>query len=151
MLREALRIRLREVLREDMGGVYGVQSFGGISRRPTEERAFTVFFGCDPANVAKLKKAVFDEIAAIQKKGVDAAIVDKIKHQRVRQHETELKENGFWARELGRAYTYGDDPREILTFQKWVDAVTSDRIKAAAKRYTSTKQYFSAVLEPASK
>ena len=64
---KSLRIRLREVLREDMGGVYGVSAAGSISRRPRQSTRFTVSFGCAPDNVDKLKKAVFDEVAAIKR------------------------------------------------------------------------------------
>jgi hypothetical protein len=63
MLGEVLQIRLREVLREDMGGVYGVGASGDISRRPRQRFQFTVSFGCDPQNVDKLEKAVRDVMA----------------------------------------------------------------------------------------
>src|SRR5207249_4252628 len=66
MLNEVLRIRLREVLREDMGGVYGVGANGGISRRPRQEYTFSVSFGCAPENIDKLEKAVWSEIETIQ-------------------------------------------------------------------------------------
>src|SRR6185436_3324489 len=51
ILQTLLTIRLREVLREDMSGVYGVQVWANVSRRPRQERDFGVFFGCDPTNV----------------------------------------------------------------------------------------------------
>src|SRR6185295_3175401 len=79
MLSEALRMRLRQVLREDMGGVYGVQAGGGISRRPRPQYKFNVSFNCAPENVEKLKQAVFDEIKSIQSKGVDDDTILKIK------------------------------------------------------------------------
>jgi zinc protease len=46
-----LRIRLREVLREDKGATYGVGVFGGVAREPREEFNFDVSFGCAPDNV----------------------------------------------------------------------------------------------------
>ena len=96
-------MRLRQTLREDLGGVYGVSVGGGITRRPRQEYKLTVSFGCAPENVEKLKKAVFDEIKAVQEKGTDAEMLAKIKETRRRSHETELKDNGFWLRELERA------------------------------------------------
>ena len=78
----------------------GVRRF--IQRRPTAVRLFTIAFGCAPENVDKLEKAVFDEIAAIQKKGIGQDYIDKIKELRRRAHETELKENGYWLHELER-------------------------------------------------
>ncbi|MBX3229292.1 MAG: insulinase family protein [Labilithrix sp.] len=148
MLGEALRIRLREVLREDMGGVYGVGANGGIARRPRAEYSFNVSFGCSPENVDKLEKAVFDEIQSVQAQGVSDLYVTKIKEMRKRAHETDLKENSFWLRELERAYVYGDDPKQIQDISAMTEKVTSDRIKAAAKKYLSKTQYILGELKP---
>ncbi|MBI3201882.1 MAG: insulinase family protein [Myxococcales bacterium] len=147
-LGEVLRLRLRQVLREDMGGVYGVQVGGGITRRPRQEYRFGVSFGCAPENVEKLKQAVFDEIAAVQKDGVTEDYVMKVKEARRRAHQTELKDNGYWLRELERAYVFGDDPRLIVDIEPMLAKVSSDRIKAAAKKYISNKQYLLGVLAP---
>jgi zinc protease len=148
MLSEGLRFRLRQVLREDMGGVYGVQVSGSISRRPRQEYRFNVSFGCSPDNVDKLKQAVFDEIKAMQQSGITDDYIGKIKEARRRAHETSLKENGFWLRELERYYTYGDDPRLIPDITAMTEKVSSDKIKAAAKKYLSMKQYMLGVLKP---
>jgi zinc protease len=148
MLSEALRFRLRQILREDMGGVYGVQVGGGITRRPRQEYRLNVSFGCAPDSVEKLKQAVFDELAAIQKDGVKDEYIHKIKEARRRAHEVDLKSNAFWIRELERAYTFGDDPRLIPDIEPMVGKVSSDRVRAAAKKYANTKQYVLGVLEP---
>lgn len=149
MLGEVLRIRLREVLREDMGGVYGVSASGGLSRRPKQEFTFGVSFSCAPDNIDKLEKAVFDEIKALQANGIGADYLAKVKELRRRAHETNLKENGYWLRELGVAYTYADDPKLVLDFEAMVNKVTSDRVKAAAKKYLASTQYILGELRPA--
>jgi zinc protease len=149
MLGEVLRIRLREVLREDMGGVYGVSASGAVARRPRPEYTFTVRFGCAPDNIAKLEKAVWDEIKAIQAGGIGADYVAKVKELRRREHETSLRENAYWLRELERAYTYGDDPKQILDFDAMVDKVSSDRVREAAKKYLPSTQYILGELRPA--
>lgn len=148
MLSEVLGMRLREILREDMGGVYGVSVAGNLRRRPKQEYTFTVRFGCAPENVDKLEKAVFDEVKAIQEKGIGEDYILKVKELRRRAHETNLKENAFWMRELERAYTYGDDPKLIPDITAMTEKVTSDRVRAAAKKYISPKQYVLGVLKP---
>jgi zinc protease len=149
MLGEILRIRLREVLREDMGGVYGVNAAGGVSRRPKQEYTFGVSFSCAPENIDKLEKAVFDETKAIQTNGIGADYLAKVKELRRRAHETNLKENGYWLRELGIAYSYGDDPKLILDFDSMLNKVTSERVQAAAKKYLASTQYILGELRPA--
>lgn len=148
MLGEVLRIRLREVLREDMGGVYGVGANGTIARRPKQEYRFTVNFGCSPDNVDKLKQAVFDEIKALQDKGIGDDTIGKVKEARIRAHEVNLRENGFWERELSRAWNYGDDPKLIPDIKPMVDKITSDRVKAAARKYLHTETAAFGVLKP---
>jgi zinc protease len=150
MLGEILRIRLREVLREDMGGVYGVSVGGGIVRRPKEEYGFSIDFGCAPENVEKLEQAVWDEIRTIQTKGVPESYVSKVKELRRRAHETNVKENGYWLRELERAYMFGDDPRLILDFDSMVEKISWERLRAAAKKYLTSSQYVLGELRPAS-
>ncbi len=151
MLVEVLRYKLRQTLREDMGGVYGVQVAGNIVRRPRPEYRLTINFGCDPANVEKLEQAVFAEIKAIEEKGVDTETLDKIKETRRRSHEIDLKSNAFWGRELERAYTFGDDPKLILDVGSMIEKVTSARVQAAAKKYGKPTDYVLGVLEPESK
>jgi zinc protease len=149
MIGEVLRIRLREILREDMGGVYGVSASGGVTRRPKQEFTFSVSFSCAPENIDKLEKAVFDEIKAIQANGIGADYIAKVKELRRRAHETSLRDNGYWLRELGGAYTFGDDPKVMLDFDAMVDKVTSDGVKRAAKKYLASTQYILGELRPA--
>jgi len=148
MLGEALDIRLREVLREDMGGVYFSYSGGSLTRIPKERRDFTIEFGCAPENVDKLRAAVMKEIAALQAKGIGASYVDKIRQARRRQHEIDLEDNGFWLSKLATAFRYGDDPRVILDFEADVAKVSSQRIQRAARKMLSPKDYILGVLRP---
>jgi zinc protease len=148
MLGEVLAIRLREILREDMSGVYGVRAGGGISRRPRQEYGFSIGFGCAPENVDKLEKAVFAEIKEVQAKGIGEDYLHKVREARLRAHEVNLKENGFWEGELARAYRYDEDARQIPDIKPWVDKISSDRVRAAARRYLRSKEYVLGVLRP---
>ena len=148
MLSEVLDIRLREVLREEMGGVYGAFSFGDLARRPKQEYEYTIGFGCAPENVDKLKQAVFDIIATVKKEGVGDVYLEKVRQQRKRSLETDLKENSFWAGQLAKHYRYGTDPSKIVEdANKNVARVSSETVQKAAKKYLG-KSYVEAVLMP---
>jgi len=149
LLGQVLQIRLREVLREDKGGVYGVGVGGAISRAAHQERSFSISFGCDPARVDELVKAAFDEIAQIQRDGVGDDYLEKVKQTFTRERETRLRNNEFWIGWLSSAYTYGDDPTLVLDPSKMLARATSANMKAAARRYLDTKQYFEPILLPA--
>jgi zinc protease len=149
ILDQVLAIRLREVLREDKGGVYGVGVNGAIARAPHQERSFSISFGCDPARVDELIKATFDEVAQVQRAGIGADYLEKVKQTFTREREVQLRSNGFWIGWLSSAYTFGDDPTLVLDPSKMTARMTSDNVKAAARRYLDAKQYFEPVLLPA--
>jgi len=149
ILGQVLEIRLREILREDKGGVYGVGVGGAISRAPFQERNFSISFGCDPLRVTELINAAFDEIAQVQKAGIGDEYLEKVKQTFAREREVQLRNNGFWIGWLTSAYTYGDDPALVLDPSKMIARMTSANVQAAAKRYLDTKQFFEPILLPA--
>ena len=51
---QVLRIMMRESMREDKGGVYGVGVYGGAGRDPKPEYELTVSFTCDPKDAEDL-------------------------------------------------------------------------------------------------
>ncbi|HWB74584.1 MAG TPA: insulinase family protein [Nannocystaceae bacterium] len=135
ILADVMEIRLREVLREDMSGVYGAFSRGSIARRPRQIYQYTVGFGCAPENAAKLQQAVFDIATSIKKDGVAQDYLDKVKEKRRRELETQKKENRFWMGQLSEHYRYGTDPKKILELEKTIERITSDNVKKTAKTF----------------
>jgi zinc protease len=135
MLSEALGIRLREILREDMSGVYGVFASGAFDRRPKPEYQFMIGFGCSPENAEALTGAVLETVAKVKAQGVDAPIITKLVEQRRRALEVQLKDNGFWIGQLADHMRYGTDARKMLELGKMVERVSSDAVQGAARRY----------------
>ncbi len=150
ILQIGVRMRLREILREDMGGVYGVAVQGGLSREPVQRRSFTVSFGCDPDNVDKLREAMSTEIARIQKEGLGEEYLAKTREQLRRSHEVDVKENRYWMMLLRNAYYYGDDFAKLADIEAVIQRVTSPNIKAAARRFFEDKNVIVGVLKPKS-
>jgi zinc protease len=151
VLSMVLRIRLREVLREDMGGVYHVSVGASVSREPTQRHNMWVFFGCDPDNVTKLKAAVFTELGKIAKSGIGDEYLDKVREQLRRQHETDLKENDWWLDQLRDAYYYGDDFTAATDVDAIAKRVTSVNVQAAAKHFFTPDNYLFGLMKPAKK
>ncbi len=148
-LLELLQLRLREVLRDDMGGVYGASVSGNLAFRPWGHYSVSIGFSCAPENVDSLTRAVFREIAAIKDQGVDAEHVAKLKAAARRTRETNVKENSFWSNILTVYYLSGWDPREILHFDARVEQTTSATLQAAARQYLVDNRYVLGVLSPA--
>ena len=143
-----LRIRLREVLREDMGGVYGVRSYVYLARQPKVRREAGLQWGCDPANVDKLRDAALGVIREIQKHGISDDYLGKVKEQLRRARETDAKENWWWSNELHEAYWFGEDFSDATDLQPVLARVTSDSVKAAAKRFFDERNLVIGVMRP---
>ena len=147
-LGSALRIRLREVLREDLGGVYGVGAGGGISRFPPNQSSFTISFGCAPDRVPELKKATLDLLATVKKDGFSAEVVGKVKEQEIRDDETRLKENHFWMSHLLSAERFQESPKLVLKYDELVNLVTSDALRDTARHHLDPQQLVVGILMP---
>ncbi len=144
----AFRIRLREVLREDMGGTYGVSVSGSISKRPEERFSLSIGFGCAPENVDDLVQAVREEIEVVRKEGLDDSYAEKVREIQRRQRETNLKENGFWLSVLKTYYSLELDPRLILDHESLVERVIPENLRRTAEQYLAPDTAFEAHLFP---
>ncbi len=68
-LADTLEGSLQRVLREDLGGTYGVSVEPDYTKRPDEEYRLTISFACDPARTNDLVKALFTVIDEFKENG----------------------------------------------------------------------------------
>ncbi len=148
-LAAAFRIRLREILREDLGATYGVRVSGSIHDRPKGRFAFTIGLGCAPENVERLTKTIFAEIDSLRSEDLDASYAQKVRESQLRRRETDLKENPFWLAALKLYYSRSLDPRLLLDYAQLVEGVTPANLRASAERYLNPDNYLLGLLYPA--
>ncbi|MGH1363486.1 MAG: M16 family metallopeptidase [Calditrichia bacterium] len=148
MMTAVLRIKLREALREDKGGTYGVGVSARRSHFPRSEYSLNIGFGCDPERVDELITTVFDELKALQKSQVDDIYMQKVKETRRRGWETDVKENRFWLNSLSFYLEEGEDPAQIINLPTLIEGVTKETIQSAAQQYIDLKNYVQIVLKP---
>lgn len=144
----ALQIRLRERVREEMSGTYGIGVWPSLTRYPREECLTWISFGCDPHRVDELVAAVLDEISAMQESGPDSLLLTKVKEGQRRQFEKNLKENQFWQVALHNAYLHGQPVEEILDYPTLVESLSADDIRNAARACFDQARYVKTVLYP---
>ena len=147
-LADILRIRLREELREDRGGVYGVGVSAGLTRWPEEEYTFNVSFSADPARVDELVGAVLAEIRKLQAEGPAEDYVNRVHEMQRRQREVELKQNGFWAGQVEYLSMNRLGFEEIGRHDQRIAAVSRESMRDAARKYLDESRYVLGVLEP---
>lgn len=150
-LAEVLRIRLRETLREDLGGVYGVRVSGGISRRPEEEYTITISFAADPERVDELVAALFSEIDNMKNEGPSEDHITRVQEMRRRERQVAEKQNGFWIAQLEFVATNDLDFSEINRYEERIEAITRASVRDAARQYLDRTRYVLGVLKPEKK
>jgi zinc protease len=151
MLKEIISIKLIEVIREKMSGVYSPQVMVNPTHYPQSKFQFMVMFGCSPKAADKLTTAVFREIKKILSDGPTEIDLKKAKETLIRARETDLEKNDFWLNKLESVYFDGTDPATILDFKDRVNAVTIRDLKTAADNYLKLKHYVRVVLKPEKK
>ncbi len=140
-LQKLMQTKLRESLREENGGTYGVGCNGSISRVPKEEYYLTINFSCGPENVKKLTDATNAVIASVQQNGCSEEDLVKIRETFRRDRETNLKENSFWMQRLLNAELYGDKLQSEEEYAKFFNQLSSDQLKTAANNYFNMNVY----------
>jgi zinc protease len=151
MLKEIISIKLIEVIREKMSGVYSPQVMINPEHYPKSKFQFMVMFGCSPKAADKLTNAVFSEVKKIRANGPTETDLNKAKETLIRTRETDLEKNEFWLGKIESVYYDGTDPATILNFKDRVNAITIADLKLAANTYLLPKHYVRVVLKPEKK
>jgi zinc protease len=144
-----LELRLREELREELGGTYSVGVSASASRVPRDEYRVSISFGSDPARTEALVRAVFAQIDTLQARGPRPADLAKVKETLIRSRETNLRENSWWLGQLLQSVRDGDPPAPPL--EPVLAALTVDSLRAAARSYLDRARFVRVTLLPEGK
>ncbi len=145
---KVLNIRLREVLREDMGGVYGVGAWASMSKEPQEEYSLAVTFGCSPDRVSELTDAVMVEINTLINDGPDQVNIDKVKESLRREREINIQKNSYWLNSLAVYYREGRELSDFMKFNELIEGFEAAHAQAAASKYFDMDNMIQVTLNP---
>ena len=145
---KVLNIMLREVMREDKSGVYGVGVNLAPSRIPEAGYSINIQFGCAPENVDMLVQTAFDQVAKLEKEGPSKQNMEKAIETMHRSREVNLKDNNFWVNALQSYSMNEDDLSDIMKYDEMANKITADDVQNAAKRYFNMDNYVEMVLVP---
>ena len=147
----AMRIKLREELREEKGGVYGVRASGGAWSEPTEKYSITVSFNAEPERAEELIESTKMVIKKYQAEVFEDKDVDKVSETQRQSMIKNIQENRYWMSKIMEAYEDGYDPSliSIETLDKHQKSLTPENLKMAAQRYFDWNNYFELVMSPA--
>lgn len=145
-----LRIKLREKLREELGGVYGVGIYGGGSKKPYPNYGITISFNSDPDKTDVLVDATKEVLKKAMAEGPNAEDMTKVKETQRQTRIKNLKENRFWLRQLQSEHDSERDfdDIELKDYNDWVDGLTAADIQSAIEKYFDFEEYMEFIMEP---
>lgn len=148
----ALGIKLREALREDKGGVYGVRLSGNMMEVPKDRYQLDISFNADPDRVKELVEETHRVIAQYQQEEFTSDDLIKTSETQKQELIKNLKENTFWVQKLISSYQLDKDPRQI-TLDNLVQLQTSltpANLKEAMNQYFNHEHFYTFIMNPQS-
>lgn len=115
LLKSVLEIKLREQLREEDGGVYGVRTFVSTQLTPDQSYVLGYGFTADPDRREELQKSAQKVLEDLAENGPDDEDVFKVKEIERSKFEKQLQNNQFWVRGLGDVLLEEVDPNRLTT------------------------------------
>ena len=147
-LAELLNIKLREALRENMGGTYGVSVSPSATRDPQPSYRFTIGFGSAPERLEALTAAAIAQIDSVKRYATTPEYLSKVKEAALRARETALKQNSYWIAQISTFDQNGWPLEEIPNGEKLISGLTAEDLQRAAQKYLRTDNYVRVSLYP---
>ena len=144
---EMLGIRLRERVREELGGTYSISVNADDSSLPDPEYLVSIIFGSDPSRAEELLDEVMEEVDWLRTGG-EQKYLDTVKELLRTSREEQLRDNGFWLNQIQSAVQRGESFTQIVGFDELLEALTLEQVAAAAQRYLTGDRYVRVVLLP---
>jgi zinc protease len=149
-LADALRIRLREVLREDESGTYGVGVRAGFERYPRERYTMQIYFGASPDRVEALADLAMETIDEFRDNPPAEEYLTKVKATQRESFELDIRENSYWVNGIKNALVHGRELSSVLAYPELIDALDAEDIAETARGYLDEERYVRVILYPAS-
>ena len=144
---EMLTTRLRERVREALGGSYYIQVSARARQLPDQEYLVAIIYGSDPDRVEELVGEVAIEIDWL-KGGGEQSYLDTVKEQLRTAREEQVRDNGFWLNQILTTTQLGESLAEITGFDDRLEALSLEQVAAAAQRYLPIDRFVRVVLLP---
>ncbi len=145
---DVLTTRLRNKIREDLGGTYSINVSPGYSKVPTQQYSVEIDFGSNPDRTEGLIKSVMDEIEAFKASGPTEQEVADERETLIRDAETNGKQNAYLVSQISLRYEYGESVDSLFGLDEYYKKLTPAMLQDAAKRYLDSKNYVQVSLFP---
>ncbi len=147
-LADVATIVLRETIREEAGGTYGVGAAGWRNRFPIPRAFMQIFFGMDPQRSDELIDSALRVVEDLRTRPVRDDYLERVKAQQRETLRQSIRDNDYWLANLQFAIEHGRPLETILEFPDLIEALTAEDIQDVARRYLKPEQRLQLLLLP---
>lgn len=148
LIGDILTIRVIEKLREEMGSIYSGGFGGSMTKEPYSHYSIETQLPTGPESVDAILKQTDAEIAKLKKDGPEQKDLEKVKIAIIEKRREEIKTNQYWLGKLQQLQFSGYSTDRFLAFEKEINKISVQDIKAAANKFFDGKNSFIGVLNP---
>lgn len=127
-----LKTRLRELIREEKSGVYGISINTYISRIGKNRSEVRINFSCDPKRKDELISLVYEAIENFKEELISKKELEVYKKKSHKSYETDIKRNHYWITNMIHSYRANTPLEEILEFPNILEKISREEIKQIA-------------------
>src|SRR5690606_7415408 len=136
-----LERRLRNRLREELSGTYGVSVVGQTYQLSGERFRVQIGFDAAPERNMELRREMLAVLEGVREEGASEEELERVvRHQR-RLLETRLESNRYWLEQM-TLYTRLGLPLEGVVSPYPLSRITPEELKEAAARYLPSDAYY---------
>ena len=143
------QIKLREVIREDKSGSYGVSVRTELITNPECFFTAKVYFSCEPGREQELADEVIKQIKLLHEQTPDESYVTKLNESYRRNKEVNLKNDSYISSSLLNICVLKNAPETSLNDFDTLPAILSaEKLQQTAQKYLNTENYVTVILSP---
>lgn len=142
-----LERKLRNAIREEKGGTYGVRVAFGHEKRPKQEYSGIISFGCDPLKAKFLAAEVIKVVESFVKEGPTTKEVESVITQWELERAKALKQNDFWLNKITSQIYWQKDLKHLFQADRWNAKITPKYVRKIASKWIN-KPELTAILLP---
>jgi zinc protease len=148
---EILQNRLRETIREQLGGTYSISASANARPAPVPEYTVSIGWGCDPGRLDELVTRVLQEVEALKTNGPTTQQVADEREALLRSYESATKQNGWWMAQITQRLENHEDPGGLLSLPDDYRKIDAAMIQQAARTYLKGDNRVQVTLVPEKK
>lgn len=147
-VRNALRIRLRQAVREEMSGVYSVNLILRYSDFPVTDFTGRISFTCDPERKEEILNKTVEVVNGFIKNGISAEELEAAKKAQKNAFESSARENKYWASAIAHDMLSGRKPLSVEELEKAAESQSVEDINKFIADTLKGYDSFTAVYGP---